>query len=291
MSGEPLLRRIALEVLGEDAAKRIWKRIDIIGDIAVIRKPFGLDADRLRPLGKALLEKIPYIRSVWLATSPVDGIYRLRELVHLAGERRTETIYQEHGCKFKLDITKVYVSLRLSYEHKRIAELVSDGEVIINMYAGAGFFSIIAACRHDVIAYSIDVNPWAYRYMVINSRLNGVEDKVIPIHGEAKSTVLRVLRGIADRVLMPLPELALQHIDAAVAALRDEGYIHVYVHVKARSSRQAIQQAIDSVVTRASGYAARVEVEGARIVRTVGPREYQVVVDVRVARPAPFAGF
>ncbi len=284
MAGKPLLREIAEKVLGEDVARRIWKRIDIIGDIVVIRKPFEMSVDELRPLGEALLERIPYARSVWLATSPVDGQYRLRDLVHLAGERRTETLYVEHGCKFRLDITKVYISLRLSYEHRRIASLVEDGERLLNMYAGAGFFSIIAACWHDIIAYSIDINPHAYRYMVLNARLNGVEDRVAPILGDAYSTTLRMFKGEVERVLMPLPELALQHLPAAIAALAGKGFIHIYLHVTAMSSREAIGKAVRLAVNRASRYASRVRVDNARVVRTVGPREYQVVVDMWVER-------
>lgn len=283
MAREPLLREIVSEVLGEDYARRIWKRIDIIGDIVVIRKPFDVEQSVFRKVGEALLERIPYVRSVWLSVSGVEGVYRLRDLIHLAGEKRTETLYVEHGCRFKLDITKVYVSLRLSYEHVRVAELVGDGESLLNMYAGAGFFSIHAACRRNIeAAYSIDINPHAFHYMVVNTRLNGVEDRVVPVYGEAYSTTLRMFRRSVDRVLMPLPEKALEHLPAAVAALKDQGWIHVYVHVGARGQREAIEKAKRLVSQRLEAYARWFWFKGARVVRTVGPREYQVVVDVYV---------
>ena len=283
MAREPLLREIVEEVLGEDYARKVWKRIDIIGDIAVIRKPFDMEVSVFKKVGDALLRRIPYVRSVWLSVGSVEGIYRLRDLVHLAGERRTETLYIEHGCKFKLDITKVYVSLRLSYEHVRIASLIRDGERVLNMYAGAGFFSIHAACRKRLeAAYSIDINPYAYHYMVLNTRLNGVEDRVVPIYGEAYATTMKLFRHSVDRVLMPLPEKALEHLPAAVAALENGGWIHVYLHVGARRQGEAIEQAKRLVLSRIAGYAESVEVRGSRVVRTVGPREYQVVVDVFV---------
>lgn len=283
MAREPLLREIVEEVLGEEYARRVWKRIDIIGDIAVIRKPFGLEAEVFKKIGEVLLERIPYVKSVWLSVSGVEGIYRLRDLVHLAGERRTETLYVEHGCKFRLDITKVYVSLRLSYEHVRIASMIRDGERILNMYAGAGFFSIHAACRKQIeAAYSIDINPYAYRYMVVNTRLNGVEDAVVPIYGEAYTTTMRLLQRSVNRVLMPLPEKALEHIPAAVAALAGEGWLHVYLHVDARRQREAIERAEKLVLSRIADYVKYAEIRGSRVVRTVGPCEYQVVVDVFV---------
>ena len=281
--GEPLLRRIVADVLGEEAAGRVWKRIEVIGDIAVIRKPFDMPVDVFRPVAEELLKRVSYVKSVWLSVSPVEGSYRLRDLVHLAGERRTETIYREHGCAFRLDITRVYISLRLSYEHLRVAKLVNDGERILNMYAGAGFFSIHAACRHSLeAAYSIDINPDAYRYMVYNARLNNVDDVVVPILGEAYSTTMRLFRRSVDRVLMPLPEKALEHLPAAVAALEKRGWIHVYLHVKAGRPREAIERAKSMVLGRLSAMTTSTVIEETRVVRSVGPREYQVVVDARV---------
>ena len=281
MAREPLLREIVEDVLGEDYARKVWKRIDIIGDIAVIRKPFDMEVSVFKKVGEALLRRIPYVRSVWLSVSGVEGIYRLRDLVHLAGERRTETLYIEHGCKFRLDITKVYVSLRLSYEHVRIAGLIRDGERVLNMYAGAGFFSIHAACRKRLeAAYSIDINPYAYHYMVLNTRLNGVEDRVVPIYGEAYTTTMKLFQRSVDRVLMPLPEKALEHLPAAVAALENGGWIHVYLHIDARRQSEAIERAKRLVLSRIASYVESAEVRGSRVVRTVGPREYQVAVDV-----------
>ncbi len=273
-------------MLGEDASQRVWKRIEIIGDIAIIKKPLGWDnIGMLRRLGEELWRRLPYVNSVWLAATPVEGVYRVRDLIHLAGVKKTETVYREHGCVFKLDITRVYISPRLGYEHRRIAELVKDGERILNMYAGAGFFSIHAACRKDVeAAYSIDLNPYAFRYMVENVRLNHVEDKVVPILGEAYTTTIKFFRSSVDRVLMPLPEKALEHLPAAVRALDEKGIIHVYLHVAASSSSEALSKArlmISGILRR---YVVGYRFEYSRIVRTVGPREYQVVVDVHVVK-------
>ncbi len=284
--GEPLLRKIAREVLGDEAAKRIWKRVEIIGDIAIIKKPLNWDnVDKLKLLGIELWRRIPYVKSVWLAVAPVEGIYRIRDMVHVAGVRKTETIYREHGCMFKVDITRVYISPRLGYEHKRIAELTSDGERVLNMYAGAGLFSIHIACRRNVEAvYSIDLNPYAFRYMVENARLNRVQDKVIPILGEAYATTMTLFPSTVDRVLMPLPEKALEHLPAAVKAIDHKGDIHVYLHINAMNSSDAKQKARESVAKRLRRLVSAFVFKGTRIVRTVGPREYQVAVDVYVAK-------
>ncbi len=282
--GRPLLRKIADEVFGEGWGSRIWKRIEIIGDIAVIRVPFWLKPSELKPLAEAILEKLPYVKSVWAGLPGVYGDYRLREYVYLAGEKRSETVYREHGCLFKLDITKTYVSPRLNYEHKRVARLVKEGEVVVNMFAGVGLFSIIIAkYSKPRKVYSIDINPWAYKYMVENTRLNNVEDIVVPILGDAAGVVEERLTDTSDRVLMPLPELALEYLPYAIKALRQgRGYIHVYIHVSVGRNEVLYSKASSVVIKRFRELGYSVDIVFWRKVRMVGPRRYQLVFDLFV---------
>ena len=282
-----LIRRIAEQLYGPEKAKKFWQRLEIIGDIAIIRQPFDVSLDELKPLAEKILEELPYVKSVWAAISPVEGQYRLRKFAHLAGENRSETVYKEHGCLFKLDITRVYVSPRLGYEHIRIAKLVEPREVVINMYAGAGLFSIIIArYAKPKKVYSIDINPDAYRYMVENVRLNRVEDVVEPILGDAAKVIEERLVSVADRVLMPLPELALEHLPYAIKALREDGkrIIHVYLHVHANRGEDPIEKGWELLEKRLEKLGVKVERLFGRIVRDVGPRWYQVVIDIRVLK-------
>ena len=283
---EPLLRRIAKELFGEDFSNKIWKRIEIIGDIAVIRVPFWLKPDDLKPLANAILERIPYVKSVWAGLPGVAGEYRLRKYVYLAGEPRSETIYREHGCSFKLDITKTYVSPRLNYEHGRIARLVRKGEVITNMFAGVGLFSIIIAKKASPSkVYSIDINPWAYKYMVENIHLNKVSDIVVPLLGDAAKVIEEKLTNTSDRVLMPLPELALEYLRYAIMALKNgKGIIHVYLHVDAAKNENPYEKAEDKLYNKLDELGVNGEVIFKRKVRMIGPRKYQIVLDVVIKK-------
>ncbi len=289
---KPLLRRIAEEVLGSEYAGKVWKRIEIIGDIAVIRKPFNLDVDSLRPLAEKILEMVPHVKSVWCAVGEVSGEYRVREYVHLAGEKRSETIYKELGCLFKLDIRKVYVSPRLNYEHRRVMMQVSSGEVVVNMFAGVGLFSIIIAKhRSPRKVYSIDINPDAYRYMVENIRLNKLEGVVIPLLGDAARVVKNQLIGVADRVLMPLPGLSYEYLEYAILSLKPgyPRYIHVYEFTTAMKGEDPIRKVEERFTGKLSRLSINHRVMFKRVVRTVGPRKYQVVLDIVVERPEEFA--
>jgi tRNA (guanine37-N1)-methyltransferase len=284
MTRGDLLKRVAREVLGEDFAKRIWRRIEFIGDIALIRTPLGMSPEELRPLAEEILRRLPYVKSVWASLPGIEGPYRLRRHVWLAGEQRSETLYREHGCVFKVDINRVYISPSLNYEHVRVARLVEPGEVVFNMFAGAGLFSIIIA-RHAEPSrvYSVDINPDAYYYMAENIRLNRVEDRVVPILGDAKEVAESRLARSADRVLMPYPELALEYLPYAVSSLRGSGWIHVYLHVRTDRGEHWRSKARDLVEKRLREISVQsYTISFVRKIRNVGPRLNQVVVDVYI---------
>ena len=77
--------------------------------------------------------------------------------------------------------------------------------------------------------YSIDINPTAYQFMQENIRINRVFGRVEPMLGDSKDIVQTQLQGVADRVLMLLPEKALEYLPAAVSALKKTGgWIHYY---------------------------------------------------------------
>ncbi len=276
----PLLKRLAIEVLGEDLAKRVWSRVEFIGDIAVIKVPFSLSPKDLKPLAEALLREVPRVKSVWAALPGVGDEYRVRNYMHLAGDVRSETIYKEHGCLFKIDIAKVFLTTKLSYEHMRVAKLVKEGEVVTNMFAGVGTFSIIIARYSKPRAvHSIDINPAAYQYMVDNALLNRVEGIVLPYLGDAARVIDEKLVGTSDRVLMPLPDLALSYLPYAVKALRCRGVIHVYLHVKPSVNEDPRTVAEKALYSKCVEYGLSCRTAYSRVVRMVGPRKYQVVLD------------
>ena len=64
--------------------------------------------------------------------SEIKGSYRLRDLVYLAGENKTETVHKENNCVFHLDIKTSFFSPRLVYERRRISESnIQENEVIV----------------------------------------------------------------------------------------------------------------------------------------------------------------
>jgi tRNA (guanine37-N1)-methyltransferase len=276
------LKTLLSEVLPPEEISHIYNSYDIVGDIAIIRlteesrKYSQIIADTIMKVHKN-------VRTVLAQTSSVHGDYRLRKLEHIAGEKRTTTVHKESGCLFLVDVDKCYFSPRLFYERMRIAKLVRDGETVVNMFAGVGCFSLVIA-KHSNAAkiYSIDINPIAVQYMRENVKLNRAFGRVIPIKGDAKEIILKMLHGVADRVLMPLPEKALEYMPYALLALKEGGgWIHYYDFEHASKGENAVEKVKLKVAQRLKSLGVRFEIPFGRIVRTTGPNWYQIVLDIK----------
>jgi tRNA (guanine37-N1)-methyltransferase len=257
----------------------------MVGDIAIIRIPDAL-RHRSKVIAEAIMQTQKRIKTVLRQASPVSGGLRLRELEWVAGRRKTETTYKEHGCLFKVDLERCYFSPRLSYERRRIARQVQSGEVVVNMFSGVGCYSIIIA-RHSAAdrIYSIDINPDAVCYIRENVKLNRVVGRVIPIVGDAKNVIVVKLVDLADRVLMPLPKLAYSYLEYAVLALKPTGgWIHYYDFEHAKAGESPVEKVKAKAVEKSQGLGVDFEVCSGRTVRTTGPNWYQVALDVCVEK-------
>ncbi len=277
------IKKILANQLNSKELKRIYKSYDIIGNIAIIRVPEP-QLHHSKLIAEAIMTIHREVKSVWRQSSSVSGDFRLRKLEHILGKKTTETCYREHGCVYKTDLKKTYFSPRLSYERMRIAGLIQKRETVVNMFAGVGCYSI-AIAKHSapMQVYSVDVNPFAFQYLRENIRLNRVEAVVVPLQGDAKEVIEMGLQNIADRVLMPLPELAIDYLDCAMLALKPGGgWIHYYSFEHAKKGEDPVKKAEKQVLEKLCRRDAGVQVISGRVVRTIGPRWFQVVLDVHV---------
>jgi len=273
-----MLKEALRGVLAEHEMNEIYSAFDIIGDIVIIKIPDTM-IHKKQLIAEAILANVKPIKSVFMQSSAVRGDFRVRDIEYVAGENRTTTIYKEHNCKFKVDVSKVYFSPRLSTERARITAIVNDDEVIVNMFAGICTFSVIIAKNHRCKVYSLDINPDAYSLCVENVKLNKVDDRVVPMLGDAKEIIEKELKDKADRVLMPLPEKAKEYLDHAIMAVKNKGTIHYFTHLHADSKKESLNACAEELVNSMN---VRYELLTSRVVREVGPRFYQVVADVRV---------
>ena len=131
----------------------------------------------------------------------------------------------------------------------------------------------------------IDVSPVAHEFAKENIIINGCQQKVIPILGDAEEACRKKLKGVCDRVIMPLPERASLFLGGALAALK-EG-VECTVNYYAQISGKEVEKEVDSTIQNTEAKmkelgVKKFEADNWRIVREVGPRRYHVAIDLIV---------
>lgn len=271
------------ELIGESSTSDIPRSFDVVGNIAVIKIPESLIQYK-QSVAEALMSINRQVGTVLVQTGPVDGTLRLRNLTWAGGRRTWNTVHKEHGCRFEVDLRKVYFSPRLSHERMRIAQQVRPDEIVVNMFGGVGSFSIVIAKNSKVgRVFSIDINSDAWRFTKRNVLVNKVEDRVKVLLGDAVKIVPSVLDEMADRILLPLPMLSEQSLRVAIEGLKPEGgIIHHYTHLYAGKNEDPVKKAWMKVQSTLSNGGFLIGLREGRKVRSIGPRQCQVVLDIEV---------
>ena len=275
-----MLKKALENVLSEKESNELISAFDQIGEIIIVRIPDSL-LSKKKIIGKALLEDVKIVRSVFYQASAVSGDFRTRDLEIIAGEDNTETEYKEFGCRFTVDVKNAFFSPRLSTERERIANLIQNDEVMTNMFAGIGMFSIMAAKRKNCTVYSLDINPVASKLCEINIGLNKLAGNVISINGDASKIIKEQLMNKSDRTLMLLPERSDEFLESAIDTTKDGGFIHYYSHIHADKKTEAGKLSEEHYLKVTP---VKSEILHSKIVRAVGPRYYQTVVDVKISK-------
>ena len=212
---------------------------DVVGDIAMIKIPDEL-LPYSRQIGEALVAVNRNIRAAF-RDSGVKGDFRIRDLEKIAGEGGSETVHREFGVRLFTDPSKVYFNPRLSSERSRIAGLVRDGEIIIDMFGGvAPFGTVIGKLAHPSAIYSIDLNPAAEEFARRNAEKNGVE-VLHPMTGDSSKVVYDLPE--ADRIIMNLPQIADRFLGFAMDRLKVGGTAHMYKIIE-RSEFEGFKQGL-----------------------------------------------
>jgi tRNA wybutosine-synthesizing protein 2 len=247
---------------------------DRIGHVILLNLPREL-ISKSEEIARALL-RIKGVRTVALRTEAITGRERRPQVKVIAGAQMTETLHKENGCIFKLDVAEVMFSVGNIFERMRMPKLIQTGEIVVDMFAGVGQFSIpIAKHARPRKVCAIELNEVAYRYLCENVRLNYVGDIVEPRLGDcAKVAPL----GVADRVIMGMLHVTHEYLPLAMRVLKPSGgVIHYHESVP---SKLCFERPIKRISEAAGGR--EFEILGQRVVKRYAPGVDHVVIDVRV---------
>ncbi len=226
--------------LSDEELSKIRRGFEIIGDVVIVDIPdevYNLKDE----IVKAILEKHKHVKTVLRKVGEVSGDYRVAKYEVIYGGE-TETVVKEHGCKFLLDPTKVYYSVKLSGERERIFKSVKPNERVLVMFAGVGPFAITIAKKskaREVVG--IELNPVAVNYFRKNVELNKVKDIVKVYEGDVREIVPK-LDGYFDRILMPSPNNAMEFADVASLKTKKGTIIHYYTFAGVEEEKNLIKK-------------------------------------------------
>ncbi|MBA2862339.1 class I SAM-dependent methyltransferase family protein [Methanococcus maripaludis] len=239
---------------------------DIVGDIVILQIAEEIAPEIRKKIGENALKLIPSVKAVFRRESDVKGDFRVRDLEHLAGEEKTLTTYKENGYRLLVDVSKVYFSPRLGWERKRIMDLVTFDDIVVDMFCGVGPYSI--ACKNAEKIYSIDINPDGIELLKQNIVLNGLENKIVPILDDVRNVDVK-----GTRVIMNLPKYAHEFVNKALEIVEEGGIIHYY------TVGSEFIEGIELFKSKCE-----CEVVDKRIVKSYSPREYVFVIDFKILK-------
>ncbi|OFV68743.1 MAG: SAM-dependent methyltransferase [Candidatus Syntrophoarchaeum caldarius] len=239
---------------------------EVLGDIAVMLPPGDV---AINDAADAILRVNKGIRTVVIPKTPVSGEYRVRTFEWVGGAPIHEIELREYGNRFRFDIRKVYFTPRLATERQRVASQVGSDELVVDMFAGVGPYTIPVAKRaRRVIA--IDINPDATHYLMKNLSLNRIENVEVRT-GDVRE-IAPELANVADRAIMNLPLQAFEFLDAALTIIKHGGVVHFY---DIRQDNDLFGGLIRKLERKVGG----IRILHRGVVRSYAPHLYNVVVD------------
>jgi len=243
----------------------------IIGQVLVLKLP-KIKEQSKKTIAQAIVKLLPYVKSV-CEIKQVSGELRKPKIKVLYGVQ-TETVHKENTCLFKLDVSKIMFSKGNLTERKRLIPQIKKGEVILDGFAGIGYFSIgLAKFSKARKIYSIEKNKTAFSYLKENIRLNRLEN-IVPVYGDFRKVKLPEK---ADRIVMGYLPNTCKFLPAAFGFLKNTGVIH-YHDIFSKNELWEKPLEILEKTAKENGFKLEKVLEK-KIVKDYAPNVYHVVVD------------
>jgi tRNA wybutosine-synthesizing protein 2 len=277
MSFYELLKKKLDDIISKKRLLELLPRsYNMVGKVLLVKIHPELEPYKER-IGEAMLD-ITSARTVCIEKG-ILGEKRKPQIEVIAGNG-TETLHREHGCLFAIDVAKLMWAKGNKSERIRLISLVKPGEIIVDMFAGIGYFSIPIAkyCQVKKI-YAIDKNPTAIKYLQKNVFLNKVENKIEILKGDCRSYA-NLLENIASRVIMGFLFETEKFLPAALKIAGDNCIIHYHFLARKDDTEKEIEKV--KKIARENFY--RVKVLLLRKVKSYAPKVCHWVMDLEARK-------
>ncbi|MFD1646514.1 class I SAM-dependent methyltransferase [Haloarchaeobius litoreus] len=272
-----LLRERGWDDAAVERAPSSWA---VVGTVILVSLT-DLDADEEEAVGEALLELHGEADTV-CARAGVDGEFREPTVRVVAGLGDTETVHVEHGTRYGLDLARVMFSPGNQAERVHMGEATGEGERVLDMFAGIGYFALPMA-RAGATVTAVEKNPDAFRYLGENAANNAVLDRMELVLGDCRdveTTADRVVMGYYDAVAPAGDgDDGRSYLDAAFDAVVSGGTLHVHATEPADDPWSHPVSRLEAV---GDAHGREVTVLDRREVKSHSEGVVHVVVDARV---------
>jgi tRNA wybutosine-synthesizing protein 2 len=276
--------RTPRERIGRDALAAGWSEAEVaalpdrwerLGRLVLIRVPDGLAHREGEMAG--LYAGVLGVDAVLAEEGPVTGVER-RPSVRLLWGEGTTTVHREHGVEFEFDAARQMFSKGNVGERLRMGRTVRDGETVVDMFAGIGYFTLpMAVLGSPAVVHATEIDPEAHGWLVGNVARNGVVDVVRPLLGDCRDVAPR---GVADRVVMGYVGGTEDYLDVAMEVLGPGGGV-VHLHEK-YGIEEVPEVPVEAVAAAAREAGREARLLGWREVKSYAPSIVHAVVDVDV---------
>lgn len=172
-------------------------------------------------IGEVLFDKVPGCRTVVNKIQNIDNTYRNFQMEVLKGENDMLTTVKESNCTFKFDFSKVYWNSRLSTEHERVINKIKQNDILFDVFAGVGPFSIPCA-KKKCYVYANDLNPESFKWLNFNAKANKINEEFFNSYNQdGKDFIKEVIKTYLPLhlgrnqnvyIVMNLPALAVEFL-------------------------------------------------------------------------------
>ena len=279
--GDPhsILEEAVREVCGGRLPGDLPRRWERFSDVAIM------------PRGSFEGDGWPSGESLWEAVAGALGAKRLARMGEVSGDFRESgvemllgdddwVVRRESGVDYGYPMTRCMFSAGNVNERRRMGEVASEGEVVVDLYAGIGYYTLPALVHGGSTAHACEWNPEAVKALRWGLEANGVGDRCTIHDGDNRITA-QSLGGVADRVFLGLLPSSEEGLEAAMGVLSPSGgTLHVHGLAPSKDHASWVGDLLSSASSLRPGSDLSHDLTR---VKSYAPHWDHVVLDLRVA--------
>jgi tRNA wybutosine-synthesizing protein 2 len=231
-------------------------------------------------IAKTIHERYPNMKAIWKRGDIVGKFREPAGLTLLWGENDPIVTVLENGVRYRFDFTKIMFAKGNMHERARIPKLINIGEIVVDMFAGIGYFSLgIGKHSKPAKIYSIELNPVSFEFLQQNIELNKLTSIITPIHGDCMVQVPELAKNgvLADKVIMGIFPEPIEFISSALTVAKP-GTIVFYEGIDKADGRLLFE----NFQKKAAELDRSVELKEVRVVKNYKPHQFHVVDSILI---------